>query len=151
MTRKIRKEDVMNLSMRGLALIKAHEGLRTRAYLCPAGKWTIGHGSTGPRVRAGLVITPAEAEAMLREDLRRFEAAVRAHALPASQNQYDALVSLAFNIGVGAFARSTLLRLHRAGEHEGAADQFLRWDRAGGKVLAGLVRRRAAERALYLS
>jgi lysozyme len=141
----------MNLSKAGLELIKSSEGLRMAAYLCPAGVPTIGYGSTGPNVKLGLTISALEAEALLLRDLRRFEGAVRREALPASQGEYDALVSLAFNIGIEAFARSTLLRLHRAGDHRGAADQFLRWNKARGRVLPGLARRRAAERALYLS
>jgi lysozyme len=141
----------MKLSEKGLALIKAQEGLRTRAYLCPAGVWTIGYGSTGADVVRGLTISPEEALARLRSDLERFEAAVRRNALPASQSQYDALVSLAFNIGIDAFEQSTLLRCHRAGDHKGAAAQFGRWTRAGPRKMRGLARRRAAERALYLS
>ena len=141
----------MNLSPAGLALIKQFEGLRTRAYLCPAGVWTIGYGSTGRHVIQGLVVTAEQAEEMLRGDLLRFEEAVRRYALPATQGQYDALVSLAFNIGITAFARSTLLRRHRMGDHEGAAGEFQRWDKVRGRALPGLARRRAAERKLYLS
>ena len=141
----------MELSPAGLALIKRFEGLRTRAYLCPAGVWTIGYGSTGPHVAEGLVITEAQAEAMLRGDLVRFEEAVRRHALPASQSQYDALVSFAFNVGVAAFARSTLLHCHRSGDFAGVAREFARWDKVRGRVLPGLARRRAAERTLYQS
>ena len=141
----------MELSPAGLSLIKRFEGLRTRAYLCPAGVWTIGYGSTGPHVAEGLVISEAQAEAMLRSDLVRFEEAVRRHALPATQSQYDALVSFAFNVGVDAFARSTLLRRHRSGDFASAAFQFARWDKVRGRVVTGLARRRAAERKLYSS
>ena len=141
----------MELSPAGLSLIKRFEGLRTRAYLCPAGVWTIGYGSTGPHVAEGLVISEAQAEAMLRSDLVRFEEAVRRHALPATQSQYDALVSFAFNVGVDAFARSTLLRRHRSGDFASAACQFARWDKVRGRVVTGLARRRAAERTLYSS
>ena len=141
----------MKLSEAGLKLIKRHEGLRTRAYLCPAGVWTIGYGSTGAGIGPGLTISVEQAEARLKADLARFEEAVGRLALPASQNQYDALVSLVFNIGIEAFARSTLLRLHRAGDHRAAAAQFERWIQAGGRKLPGLVRRRAEERALYQS
>lgn len=149
--RKSEGDPKMKLSPAGLALIKAQEGLRTRAYLCPAGRWTIGYGSTGPDVWPGMTISAGEAEARLERDLERFEAAVAQAALPASQNQYDAMVSLAFNIGIEAFLRSTLLRRHRAGDVEGAAAEFGRWVNAKGRRLPGLVRRRAAERALYLS
>ena len=141
----------MNLSAAGLALIKRFEGLRTRAYLCPAGVWTIGYGSTGPHVAEGLVISEAQAEVLLRSDLVRFEEAVRCHALPARQGQYDALVSFAFNVGIAAFARSTLLHCHRSGDFAGAARQFARWDKSRGRALPGLARRRAAERTLYSS
>ena len=141
----------MRLSATGLALIKKYEGLRTRAYRCPAGVWTIGYGSTGPDVVEGLTLSPEEAEARLCRDLDRFEEAVRREALPARQGQYDAMVSLAFNIGVAAFARSTLLERHQAGDFAGAAAQFGRWTRVKGRELKGLVRRRSAERALYLS
>jgi lysozyme len=100
----------------------------------------------------GQKISAPEAEELLRKDLVRFEKAVGAGVrVPFSQNQYDALVSLAFNIGVGAFSRSTLLRLLNAGKHTEAADQFLRWNKAGGKELKGLTTRRKDERALYLS
>ncbi|HET9427090.1 MAG TPA: lysozyme, partial [Allosphingosinicella sp.] len=141
----------MNLSATGLALIKRFEGLRTRAYLCPAGVWTIGYGSTGRHVTEGRVVTAADAEDLLRGDLLRFEEAARLHALPAGQSQYDALVSFAFNVGITAFARSTLLRRHRAGDFAAAASEFGRWDKVRGRVLPGLARRRAAERRLYLS
>ncbi len=141
----------MELSATGLALIKKYEGLRTRAYLCPAGVWTIGYGSTGADVVKGLKLSPGEAEARLCRDLVRFEEAVRREALPARQGQYDAMVSLAFNIGVAAFARSTLLERHRVGDFASAAAQFGRWTKVKGRELKGLVRRRSAERALYLS
>lgn len=140
-----------SIGARGLALIKAFEGLQLRAYLCPAGVWTIGYGSTGDHVAPGKVISETEAEALLRQDLHRFEAAVDKAAPGASQNRFDALVAFAFNVGVGAFLSSTLLRKHRAGDFAGAAAEFARWNKAGGKVLPGLTRRRAAEAALYAS
>lgn len=141
----------MQISERGIALIKRFEGCRLRAYRCPARVWTIGYGHTGRDVTPGLVVTPERAEALLRADLMRFENAVRRHAGACTQSQFDALVSFAFNVGVTALARSTLLRRHRAGDFAGAADQFPRWNRAGGMVLPGLVRRRSAECALYLA
>lgn len=134
----------------GLALIKRWEGLRLQAYLCPAGVWTIGYGHTGPDVTPGLVITEAYAEALLRQDLRTFEDGVsRLVTAPLTDNQFSALVSLAFNIGLGAFARSTLLRKLNAGDYAGAQAQFHVWNKAGGKVLPGLVNRRAGEAALF--
>ncbi len=139
----------MQMSEYGLDLLRRFEGLKLCAYRCPAGIWTIGHGHTGPDVRGELRIEKAEAEALLRADVARFEEGVRAIAGECAQGQFDALVSFAFNLGLGALMSSTLLKKHRAGDHEGAAAEFGRWVFAGGKKLPGLVRRRAAEAALY--
>jgi lysozyme len=136
---------------KGLALIKTFEGCKLKAYKCPAGVWTIGYGSTGAHVQPGMVMTQAEADTLLRKDLARFEDAVRRFAPRATQGQFDAMVSLAFNIGIAALQRSTVLRRHNAGDHEGAAAAFMMWNKAGGKVLNGLTRRRAAEANLYRS
>lgn len=136
---------------RGMALVKQFEGLELKAYLCPAKVWTIGYGSTGPHVKPGQVITEAQADALLQRDLDRFEDAVAQAAPGATQNQFDAMVSLAYNIGVGAFLGSTLLKLHKAGDYRRAAEAFGSWVNAGGKRLEGLVRRRAAEAQLYRS
>lgn len=141
----------MHTSQRGRDLIRSFEGERLTAYLCPAKVWTIGVGHTGPDVKPGMTITREQSEALLQADLMRFEDAVRKHARTFTQNQFDALVSFSFNVGINAMARSTLIRMHKAGDYRAAADQFLRWDKAGGKRLAGLSRRRAAERALYLA
>lgn len=141
----------MQISQRGVDLIKEFEGLRLESYFCPSGILTIGFGSTGRHVTEGLVITKAKAEELLRADLGRFEDAVRKAALPCTQGQFDAMVSFAFNVGIGAFQKSTLLRKHKAGDKAGAAAQFGRWVNGGGKKLPGLVRRRKAEAALYLS
>jgi lysozyme len=118
--------------------------------------WTIGWGSTGRdpfnggQIRRGTVWTQAQADQRFREHLREFEDGVNAMiAAPTTQPQFDALVSLAYNIGLGALRASTLMRLHNAGDHAGAAAQFLRWNRAGGRVMAGLTRRREAEAAMY--
>lgn len=133
----------------GLDLVKASEGLRLKAYRCPANILTIGYGSTGSHVKEGMVITEAQAEELLRSDLRRFEDAV-AEALPsATDNQFSAMVSLAFNIGIGAFLKSTVLRKAKVGEHVAAAEAFKMWNKGGGRVLPGLVKRRAAEAQLY--
>lgn len=132
-----------------LALIKRCEGLRLKAYLCPAGVPTIGYGSTGDHVRMGMTITEQEAEALLLKDLSRFETGVAAVAGKMTQGQFGAMVSLAFNIGLGAFGRSTVLRRHLAGDHAGAANAFGMWNKSGNRVLAGLVSRRADEAALY--
>lgn len=139
----------MHTSQKGLDLIKSFEGLRLSAYKCPADVWTIGHGTTAG-VKPGQTITKERAEELLREDVERFEAQVlRLVKVPLSQGQFDALVSFTYNLGAGNLSNSTLLRLLNAGDYAGAADQFDRWNKAGGKVLAGLVRRRAAERALF--
>jgi lysozyme len=134
---------------KGLALIKSSEGLRLKAYLCPAGVPTIGYGSTGSHVTMGKTITHAEADALLRKDLERFEHGVSEMAGEMTPGQFSALVSFAFNLGLGALEDSTLLKLHKAGDFVGAAAQFARWNKAAGKVLPGLVKRRAAEAALY--
>lgn len=109
-------------------------------------------GHTGTDVKRGQTITKEQSQALLAADLARFEAAVnRACGGKVSQNQFDAMVSFAFNVGTNAFALSTLLRKHRSGDYEGAAKEFAHWTKGGGKVLPGLVKRRAAEAALYLS
>lgn len=140
----------------GLAIIKASEGLALKAYLCPAGVLTIGYGHTGNDVLPGQVITEAEAEEILQVDLQRFEDSVdrglTAQARAATTgNQFSAMVSFCFNVGTQAFKKSTLLRKHNAGETQAAADQFLRWNKAGGRILEGLTARRRAERSLYLT
>lgn len=140
----------MQTSQAGVDLIKEFEGCRLKACRCPAGVLTAGYGSTGPHVKPTTVYTLEQAETRLRLDLMRFEQAVIRGANDFSQHQFDAMVSLAFNVGIGAFEKSTLLRKHNAGDHEGAAREFGRWNKAGGRVLAGLTRRRAAEAVLYL-
>lgn len=140
---------MMQISKAGLDLIKQFEGLYLKAYRCPAGVPTIGYGHTAG-VAMGQVITQQQADDYLRRDVRQFERAVeRQVSVPLTQGQFDALVSFAFNLGEGALAQSTLLRLLNAGDYAGAAAQFDRWNKAGGRVLPGLVRRRAAERALF--
>ena len=140
----------MKTSQAGIDLIKSFEGLHLDAYRCPAGVLTIGYGHT-KGVRPGQSISEAEAERILKEDLERFERGVNeAVHIPIAQNEFDALVSLAFNIGRGAFASSTLVRKLNTGDRSGAADELLRWVRGGGRVLPGLVRRREAEQALFL-
>jgi lysozyme len=135
----------------GLALIKGFEGLRLQAYKCPAGVWTIGYGHTGSDVTPGLAISSQQAEDLLKKDLTRFENAVfKLVSVTVTQNQFDALVSFCYNLGEGALGKSTLLKLLNAGDAAAAADQFLKWDKAGGKTLAGLTRRRVAERDLFM-
>lgn len=135
----------------GLEIIKGFESLKLAAYLCPGGKWTIGYGHTGPDVEQGMVITEEDADDLLEQDLNRFEAAVKANvSVELDENQFSALVSLVYNIGVTAFRDSTLRKKLNTGDYEGAADEFPRWNRSKGKVLAGLARRRAAEQDLFL-
>lgn len=139
----------MKTSDRGLALIREFEGLRLTAYQDAVGVWTIGYGTTRG-VKKGQKITDAQAEELLREDVARFEPEVlRLVKVPLSQSQFDALVSFAYNLGSKNLGGSTLLRMLNAGDYKGAAGQFERWNKAGGKVLAGLTRRRAAERKLF--
>lgn len=141
----------MSISPAGIALIQAHEGLRLTAYRDSGGVWTIGYGSTGG-VRRGMTITRDQAVLRLYHDLDTAEAAVNNRVtVPLSQPQFDALVSLVFNIGGGAFRKSTLLQKLNVGDSAGAANEFMRWVKAKGRVLGGLVTRRAAERALFLS
>ena len=143
------KPEGRQINQAGLDLIKRFEGLRTKTYYCPASVLTIGYGSTGPHVKKGMEISEARAEELLREDLSRFEKAVAEKCPKATDNQFSAMVSLAFNIGIAGFNRSTVAKRHNAENYEGAARAFLMWNKAGGRVLAGLVRRREAEAELY--
>lgn len=113
--------------------------------------WTIGWGSTGSDIRQGLVWTQAQCDARFQTDVTAFAQQVDTAlgGAATTQNQFDALVSFAYNVGIGNLRSSTLLRLHKAGDYTGAQGQFARWNKAAGKVLAGLTRRRAAEAALY--
>ena len=145
----------MKISPAGISAIKRHEGLRLHAYQDSAGVWTIGHGHTG-NVQPGQHISEAEAEQLLRDDLAQAEAAVNNGVrVPVTQEQYDAMVSLAFNIGGSAFGKSTLLQKLNEGDIHAAANEFLRWDKItvnGAKeVLPGLTSRRRAERAMFLT
>lgn len=138
----------------GLDLIKQFEGCRLVAYRCPAGVVTIGYGWTRPidgkPLTMGTRITQVQADALLIDGLADYIAAVEKACPQATDNQFAAMVSLAYNIGTGAFAKSSIAKLHHSGQHTLAADAFRRWNKAGGKVLPGLVRRREAERLLYL-
>lgn len=140
----------MKTSSKGLQIIKDFEGLRLEAYLCPSNVWTIGYGHTG-NVKQGDKITSTEAERLLRNDLNRFEQAVTTLVkVPINQNQFDALVSFTFNVGVNAFKNSTLLRLLNAKNYYGASNEFFKWNKGnGGKVLTGLTRRRTQEAKLF--
>lgn len=139
----------MKTSQRGIDLIKSFEGLRLSAYKDVVGVVTIGYGTTSG-VKMGDTITKERAEELLREDVKRFEGYVdRLVKVPLTQGMFDALVSFTYNLGPGALEKSTLLDQLNRGDYDGAAEQFGRWVKAGGKTLAGLVRRRAAERALF--
>jgi lysozyme len=140
-------------SKNGLALTKQFEGCKLTAYQDSVGVWTIGYGHTGSIVnRMGVVITQAQADSLLMQDIARFEDGVnKLVKVPLNQNQFDALVDFSFNLGLGNLGSSTLLKKLNAGDIKGAAEEFLRWDKAGGKVLAGLTRRRKAERDLFLA
>jgi GH24 family phage-related lysozyme (muramidase) len=142
----------MRISNRGIRLIKRYEGVRLKAYkpVPTEVHWTIGYGHYGPDVRRGQVITEAQAEKLLRADLRKFELGVtRLLKTRINQNRFDALVSLAFNIGLGAFAESTVLRETNRRRFKRAAAAFGMWVKGGGRVLPGLVKRRASEAWLY--
>lgn len=140
----------MKPSEAGLALIRQFEGLRLSAYKCAAGVPTIGYGTT-EGVKIGQTISRADAEQLLACDAQRFADHIEALvSVRLNQNQIDALVSFVYNIGPAAFASSTMLRLINQGLMEDAARQFARWNKANGEVLAGLTRRRAVERELFL-
>ena len=133
-----------------IPLIKEFEGCKLKAYKCPAGVWTIGYGHTDG-VKEGDEITQQEADRLLADDVHSFSAGVqRLVTSDINRNQLGALTSFAFNVGLGNLRHSTLLRLVNKGDFVGAANQFSRWNKAGGKVLAGLTRRREAERKLFL-
>ncbi|ENU24168.1 hypothetical protein F993_01484 [Acinetobacter proteolyticus] len=145
----------MAISQVGINLITSFEDLRLAAYDDGVGVWTIGYGTTvypnGIRVKRGDTCTKAQAVSFFQHDLRRFEAAVnQAVKVVVNQNQFDALVSLTYNIGEQAFKDSTLLKKLNASDFMSSPDQFPKWNRGGGKVMKGLVRRRAAERELFL-
>lgn len=138
-------------SQTGIDLIKEFEGCRLTAYRDSAGVLTIGYGHT-TGVTSGMTISQAQAEAYLKSDLQTFESAVNSYVtVPLTQNMFDALVSLAYNIGSGAFKDSTLLSKLNQADYTAAADQFEAWVKSGGTTLAGLVRRRAAEKQLFLA
>jgi len=159
----------VNVSLAAIQMIKHHEGVRTKPYRCPALLWTVGVGHVidpshiavkhderkNLPIPAGWdrVLTMGEVDDLLAKDLMRFERGVLRNCPSAvgRQGVFDALVSFSFNVGLGNLQRSTLRMKTNRGEFEQAADQFLKWTKAGGRVLPGLVKRRKDERALYLS
>jgi lysozyme len=159
----------MPVSKKALNMIKHHEGVRMKPYQCPAKLWTIGvghvidanHCRLTMDCRVGLPCPPEwnrtftveEVDAILAKDLERFERGVLRYCPAAANRQgwLDALVSFSFNVGLGTLQRSTLRAKFNRGDYEGAAEEFLKYTKAGGKVLKGLVNRRNDERALYMS
>jgi lysozyme len=157
----------MKISEAGIQLIKSFEGCHNQPYRCPAGLWTIGYGhvlypdqarlKTPERASYALksehnrVWDADEIDALLAADLRKFEAGVLRLCPAAVDRQLDALVSFSYNCGLGSLQSSTLRMKYNREDYEGAADEFLKWNKCGGKVLSGLTRRRAAERALFLA
>ena len=158
----------MKVSDAAKAMIAHHEGVRTRPYRCPALLWTVGvghvidptHTTVKFDERRNLpipegwdrILSMGEVDALLAQDLQRFERGV-ARLCPSAvnhQGQFDALVSFAFNVGLGNLQRSSLRMKHNRGEFEEAADEFMKWTKAGGKILKGLVNRRLDEQRLYL-
>lgn len=156
MFKKPQKEtdSMRHINQNGVDLVKHFEGLYLKAYKDPVGIWTIGYGHTGlthldGTVKAGRVINTAEAEQLLRHDMEAFEKRVVSFVkVELSDDEFAALVSFDFN--TGGLGKSTLLKKINAGDRAGAADEFLKWDKAGGKTLAGLTRRRKSERNLFL-
>jgi len=157
----------MNISAKGIELIKHHEGLRFKPYRCPANLWTVGVGSVLYPEQAKLSMaermnfplrpednrqfTKEEVDGILRSDLARFErGVVQFCPVPLTQGMFDGLVSFAFNVGNGTLQRSTLRQKLLRGDKTGAAEELLKYTKGGGKVLPGLVKRRQDERALFL-
>lgn len=148
--------ELMAVSTKGIDLICSFEGLRLTAYDDGVGIWTIGFGTikypNGVRVKRGDTCTLEQAKSYMKYDLIEFEHTVNSLAkVPLNKNQFDALVSLTYNIGSGAFKSSTLLKKLNLSDYKGAADQFDVWVNAGGKRMQGLANRRAKEKSLFLS
>lgn len=159
----------MKVSDACVEMIKHHEGVRSKPYRCPAGLWTIGYGHVLYPEQAKLKLEERKAyplrpehdkiwsdggiDAILRSDLTRFESGVLRLCFGAinSQAHFDALVSFSFNVGLGSLQSSTLRMKYNRGEYEAAADEFVKWNKSGGRILPGLTRRRLEEQALFLS
>ena len=141
----------MQISEKGLALIKEWEGCRLDSYRDGGGVLTIGFGHTGPDVKPGMTITQFEADELLRMDVEDHDITDLLDGVPTTQNQFDAMTSLAFNIGLTRFDNSTVRKRHKLGNRIGAANAFLLWHFDNGVPVKGLMRRREAERKLYLS
>ena len=146
----------MNINQKGLDLIKSFEGLELNSYKDAVGVWTIGYGHTSmagqPAVVPGMTLTKEEAEKLLLKDLLKYEQIVKNLVkVELNDNQYSALVSFVYNLGGGNFEKSTLLKKVNNKDFDGAVKEFAKWNKAGGKVLKGLTRRRAEEASLFKS
>jgi len=144
----------MKMNAAGVRLVKSFEGWRASAYRDAVGHWTIGYGHTSmagpPKVHQGMHITRAEGSEILARDLQYFADEIQPLInVPLSDNQFSALVSFAYNVGVGNFRKSSVLKKVNAGQFDKAASRFVLWNKAGGRVLNGLTRRRLAEAALF--
>lgn len=141
----------MKTGNKGIELIKHFEGCELEAYKCPAGVWTIGYGHI-KGVKEGMTITESQAEEMLKSELNEYEGYINnLVTVELNQNQFDAMVSWVYNLGGGNLKASTLLKVLNAGDYDGVPAQMLRWNKAGGKVLEGLTRRRQAEADLFVA
>ena len=139
----------MKTGSKGIDLIKHFEGCELEAYKCPAGGWTIGYGHI-KGVKEGMTITEHQAEEMLKSELNEYEGYINnLVTAELNQNQFDAMVSWVYNLGGGNLKASTLLKVLNAGDYAGVPAQMMRWNKAGGKVLEGLTRRRQAEADLF--
>lgn len=151
------RSESRDISAHALESMALYEGFRANAYPDPGSRdghpWTIGFGSTGPDIRKGMVWTRRQAMDRMLQDVRRFEDGVEKAIgdAPTTQAQFDAFVHFAYNIGIAAFSRSTLLKKHKAGDYAGASREFGRWNKNDGKVMAGLTRRRNEESRMYLA
>lgn len=146
----------LKINTEGIDLIKAFEGCRLVAYLCPAKVWTIGYGHTGKvngkPVAEGMSISKAKAIKLLNDDLKAFEKTVNLMvAVDITENIFSALVSFTYNVGAGNLQKSTLLKKLNTGDYEGAAQEFDKWNKAGNTTLPGLTRRREKEKELFLT
>ena len=141
----------MKCSQEGLELIKKFEGCKLKSYKCPAGVWTIGYGHTED-IKEGDIVSPEEANKLLRADVFKFEEYVTDNVIVnLTQNQFDALVAWTFNLGVGNLRNSTMLKKLNNADYTSVPFEMKRWNKAGGKTLDGLVRRRQAESLLFES
>ncbi len=142
----------MQINLEGLKLLKDFEGCKLKVYADLVGLPTVGYGHMDPVLKIGDTITQERADELLAHDIVKYEQGVnKALTRPISDNQFSALVCFAYNVGIANLNHSTLLKRVNSGEFSIAADEFLKWSHAGGKAVAGLLRRRKAERALFLA